>query len=464
METLNIAYDKILVFNSDGSPRIPAANISDYDIHPWHVVTDDRLKKLASELNIKFPYYLTDIEGDAFNFSLGKLTSLDFASAFNGSLNYNNYQLDNLVDTDLKFIYPIILFDNGLFEKYDTIELNPKLIECLKKGTAKLCFIQHTEGFFGMTDNEIVWVYNLCKKYGLNSSNVKFITSNFKSADRYQELVKLNIIEDLYEIIPFSFFGYNVWFDNIGTISNQTKVDRIREKRFNTFLENNRKNKKKYHFLCFNRIVKPHRVAVFSQLVSDKDLSKKSIISMGGISDENSFYDYIQLTISNDYKFSKDNLLEFTKKYDNTQHFVYDYDDLENNKANALNIAAHSNSFVNIVTESLFNPRSIFFSEKTYKPIYTLQPFILFGNPNSLQKLKQMGFKTFSNWWDENYDTELDFTKKLEKIMDVVYTIAGWSIDELYSKTQEMEEVLVHNYNNMLNYKNFDILFDKLLK
>ena len=93
------------------------------------------------------------------------------------------------------------------------------------------------------------------------------------------------------------------------------------------------------------------------------------------------------------------------------KNYYYDIPNWETRKLSAgasLNIEAHLDCFLNIVTETLFNSESIFISEKTYKPIYLCQPFIIFGNPHTLKKLKQLGYKTFDKWIDESYDNEPD--------------------------------------------------------
>jgi hypothetical protein len=79
------------------------------------------------------------------------------------------------------------------------------------------------------------------------------------------------------------------------------------------------------------------------------------------------------------------------------------------------------------------------------------QPFILFGNPHSLKKLKEYGFKTFDKWWDESYDTELDLDIRLEKITKVLEEIASWDMTKCHHITNEMEETLIHNFNNVLS-------------
>ena len=84
------------------------------------------------------------------------------------------------------------------------------------------------------------------------------------------------------------------------------------------------------------------------------------------------------------------------------------------------------------------------------------QPFIVFSSPNYLKKLKEMGYKTFDKWWDESYDEELDFTKRFEKIIKIMEEISMWSLDKCYEITQEMEEVLIHNFKRLCN-NNSDI-------
>lgn len=465
MKRINIAYDDILIYKQDGKSHIPNSNLREYDIHPEHVIIGDKLYSFANELGIDFPYTETGKESVEFSNKLMQLRSYDFGLAvFSGRFEYTNHHIDSIYNSDELFIYPIITYDNQLFKKYDTIELNPKLIHAIKKGIAKICFMQHTEGFFGMDKSEIIWMYNLSKRYNLNKEKLFFITSNLKAIQVYDELLKNKEIEDNFTIISYPYFQYNLWFEPLGILYRKEVVDFILEAKFNKFLENNRREKKKYHFLCFNRRVKPHRIAIFTQIISDKKLMSKSIVSMGR-SDNNSddFLESMNRWILDDYKFSKENIINYLSNYDSTQHYTYDYDDLENNKAESLNIEAHTSSFLNIITESLFENNSVFFSEKTYKPIYTLQPFILFGNTGSLRELKRLGFKTFSNWWDESYDDEVDFTRKLEKITELLYTISNWSIDELYVKTQEMEEVLIHNFNTLIDHNYFNQCFDQLI-
>jgi hypothetical protein len=47
-------------------------------------------------------------------------------------------------------------------------------------------------------------------------------------------------------------------------------------------------------------------------------------------------------------------------------------------------------------------------SEKSFKPIAYCHPFITFGSVDTLKYLQREGFETFSNLWDESYDSIMD--------------------------------------------------------
>ena len=157
--------------------------------------------------------------------------------------------------------------------------------------------------------------------------------------------------------------------------------------------------------------------------------------------------------IGENYKYGKDKILNFYKNYDSTIPHIFDESDLENNKAEVINLNAQRKTFVNIVTESLIEDYSVFFSEKTYKPIFSAQPFIIIGNPFSLKKLKEDGFQTFSKWWDESYDNETDFTKRMGMIIDLMEEISTWGEEKCFNVTNEMTEVFRNNLEVMMDTK-----------
>ena len=66
------------------------------------------------------------------------------------------------------------------------------------------------------------------------------------------------------------------------------------------------------------------------------------------------------------------------------------------------------NHFLNIVSETEFNQwHPLFITEKTWKPIIGLRPFIIHGQTRIYQWLQKHGFKTFSRYWS-HIDIEKD--------------------------------------------------------
>lgn len=103
--------------------------------------------------------------------------------------------------------------------------------------------------------------------------------------------------------------------------------------------------------------------------------------------------------------------------------------------------------FCDIVTESRFAQPTGNYSEKVYHPIRYMKPFVLVSSPKSLQALKEQGFKTFSDFWDESYDDEFDHNERLLKIFNVIEFIDSKTIEELRDMYAQMQSILEHNYN-----------------
>ena len=98
----------------------------------------------------------------------------------------------------------------------------------------------------------------------------------------------------------------------------------------------------------------------------------------------------------------------------------------------------YEKSFVDVVTESRYAQPTANISEKVFQSIQYQTPFLLVAPPYSLQYLHGMGFKTFSDWWDESYDTETDHVKRLDKIFAIIQQIADMSMSDINTMYTEM--------------------------
>ena len=113
----------------------------------------------------------------------------------------------------------------------------------------------------------------------------------------------------------------------------------------------------------------------------------------------------------------------------------------------------YSTAFVDIVTESRFAQPTGNYSEKTYQPIQYKRPFILAAPPHTLKYLKEQGFKTFSDFWDESYDDEFDNAKRMIKLFDLINFIGDKSIHELRQILHDMTPILEFNHNHFKTTK-----------
>lgn len=103
------------------------------------------------------------------------------------------------------------------------------------------------------------------------------------------------------------------------------------------------------------------------------------------------------------------------------------------------------NSFVNLVGETTYYLPYPYISEKSLKPMLAHRPFIMLGPHKSLEVLRELGFKTFDKWVDEDYDKEPDPHKRLEMVYELTQDVLRKDPDELKEMLLAMGGVLRHN-------------------
>lgn len=109
----------------------------------------------------------------------------------------------------------------------------------------------------------------------------------------------------------------------------------------------------------------------------------------------------------------------------------------------------YDNFFVEIVCETYFTGDTFFPTEKTWRPILLKTPFIVQGPVGYLKNLREMGFRTFSEWWSEGYDEDDPGTSWFE-IIKIVDDLARKPQEELTKMIDEMQPILEHNRSRFL--------------
>ena len=109
----------------------------------------------------------------------------------------------------------------------------------------------------------------------------------------------------------------------------------------------------------------------------------------------------------------------------------------------------YSNHYFELVPETM-HQHVHHYSEKTAKPIITCTPFIIAGTPLYLEYLREVGYKTFADIFDETYDTVIDLEDRIESIVETLKYIKNTGFEKLYHKSKH---VLEHNFYHIQHLK-----------
>jgi hypothetical protein len=441
-------YDDIIVTNKKDSMVVPYPNMYSKELYGFDINIYE--KKYG-----KFPINYADIDNDDFLYLNGRSISINLNSDL---YSFKNDTIDNLIQKNEIFVYSILIWNNTLFNEKIKLVIPEKIKQQIKIGKCKFAMFYITEPWF-MYQHCYEWVSEFAKNNELTKDNFVFVSSNLKANEMKEMYVTQNIIPNNFTIIPFNYFFHRLWF-----FTHKMHLDYSKKFYDEAFLENLEKQritKKEKHFLCFNRKPHDHRVFIFAEIMTNPKLKDKTILTLGNknIIPGQDFTEAIRRFVNPNYKFSSDRLYDFIDNYDANNDHTYDIDTFVIEQSNKINLDAHFKTFCNIVTETNAGQDTLFFSEKIIKPIFTLQPFIIIGNKGSLKKLKEYGFKTFSQWWDESYD-KLDYQTRTEKIVEVLEEISTWDDNKINRTLDEMQETLEHNFKMILEDKSTKDFFN----
>ena len=113
-----------------------------------------------------------------------------------------------------------------------------------------------------------------------------------------------------------------------------------------------------------------------------------------------------------------------------------------------------------IVSETNDNNYEIFMTEKIWKPIIAQQLFVVHGNHLYLQRLREMGFKTFNNYFEEAYDLDRDPDMRIDTIVDVCDRLRDAPWQDMYLRSKALRK---HNYDKFFQKGNLSNEINKTL-
>lgn len=106
--------------------------------------------------------------------------------------------------------------------------------------------------------------------------------------------------------------------------------------------------------------------------------------------------------------------------------------------------------FLNVVSETIFYPWDpLFVTEKTFKPIIGLRPFVINGQCKIYNWLRKQGFRTFNNYWPHiDLENATDVTTG-QFIVELLSWLQDQDLDQMY---QQMLPDLRHNRQRFFEF------------
>lgn len=102
--------------------------------------------------------------------------------------------------------------------------------------------------------------------------------------------------------------------------------------------------------------------------------------------------------------------------------------------------------FVDVVVESHVLGNTFFPTEKIARAMWLKKPFVVFSSRNFLDYLHQMGFRSFSDFWSEDYDG-FEGKERLDRMLPLLDYIAGLTAKQRETMLLDMQYTLDHNFN-----------------
>jgi hypothetical protein len=106
-------------------------------------------------------------------------------------------------------------------------------------------------------------------------------------------------------------------------------------------------------------------------------------------------------------------------------------DDMNKFESNAC--PTYQTCYVDYLPES--RTENTFVSEKTWKPIFSGQLFLILGSVGIIKYLKAIGIDVFDDIIDHSYDQEPNLEKKINMLMESITNLLAQDMDQIWADT-----------------------------
>lgn len=189
-------------------------------------------------------------------------------------------------------------------------------------------------------------------------------------------------------------------------------------------------------FMLYQRKPRVHRIEI-TNFLRNEDLLKHGIVSLGSPNETNWHQGLEFIPI-----FINDNADSYKHNGPKTDH-----GGVPNDLVTVGRLDLWKDHFLNIVSETVFDEWDpLLITEKTWKAIIGLRPFLIHGNPKTYQWLRKNGFKTFNQYWSHIPVEEIyDGFGPHDAVLRTIRFLSEKSKEDLYSMYVDMLPDLRYN-------------------
>jgi len=302
--------------------------------------------------------------------------------------------------------------------------LIPKYLKDVQEGKAMILLDQCLEGYH--TPYLWQWFHDSCRTYNIPPQAIVYVTGNCTTEENYDSWCIANNIVDRIKTIPYTNFEHYVKFLVDKSKLYQSWSINLQYKKTNEI--------KTYN--CLQKRLRTHRIWFYGELYN-AGLLDCGLVSMNDYGTHVNHMDSIP-----------PNMLLLEEARSVLPLEVYGKSNVQYDDSfyiDRILTEVFLDTWVSVVSEPIFadSDQAVFISEKTFKPIACMHPFIILGGRGSLVALRKLGYKTFEGFIDETYDTLSTF-ERIDAIIKELKRIDA--IEDKLSWFAGMKDIIEHNY------------------
>lgn len=365
------------------------------------------------------------------------------------SVLFNNFNWK----THIKFTHGILKYPEWR-PNIDVMQYASNLEEIKTNPNVYFVFDASTEGFCPFKNFFFHNLYYSCSKHQINPEKIIFVSANMQDKENLKKYNQKNNIK--HSIKVFCFLSFKKMMQDM--VEDDYGLNMDTEKAFRKFKRQCEQYYAGIPGLSLSRINRKHRILA-NFLIWKNKLDLHFMISQNILDHQEQHVTKKNFNLGKDFNRWCKHLPK-----------VVDTADFETNHALKLSPRLHSSTLFQIVNETHadnFNSTSLFYSEKTFRSIGHMQPFVIFGQQHCNKKLEEFGFRLFHTEFDYSFDSIYDTKERYKKILNTVTDLVKY-LDSLTLQEQinwrfSQHQALKHNYELLMDINYFKTDFEKLI-